>query len=82
MYTCNAIYGEVNEYLRNLKLESSKQATDEWKVEFSNCLIKALDKLPNYIGKVYRGMRNYRHSSLYSVGSVFTWKSFTSTSKS
>lgn len=81
MYTCNSLYGEVNKYLKNLKLESSKQTSDEWKAEFSNCLVKALEKLPNYIGTVYRGMRNYKHSSMYSVGSVFNWKSFTSTSR-
>lgn len=80
MYTFDSLYGKVNTYLRELKLESSKQTSNEWKVEFSNCLIKALEKLPNYIGTVYRGMRNYKHSSTFPGVRAFNWKSFTSTS--
>lgn len=37
-------------------------------------------KLPNFIGKVYRGIRNFRFSDHKKAGDSFYWRSFTSTS--
>ena len=44
------------------------------------CIIKSVLYLPNFLGVVHRGIKNYRFSKLQKTGDVLCWKGFTSTS--
>lgn len=82
MYTRDEFYSNVNKYLRDLRFDKNSTSADQqWKVDYANCLTKALDKLPNFIGTVYRGVARFQHSKQITGNpKVLNWKSFNSTS--
>ena len=50
-------------------------------LKFSGCLIKSLQKLPNYMGFVHRGISGTRFSHFHKTGDMIYFKNFTSSSK-
>jgi len=75
------------EYYRSLNLDLRRNRTAAEQKEFARLLDRALDKLPPYNGVVFRGLSlqsaqlaAIAHSDRYSVGSLFTWRAFSSAS--
>ena len=62
-------------------LVTMSDITKEKEFKFTSSLVDSLRKMPNYIGTVYRGMKNFRFSSHHKAGDSFYWRSFTSTSQ-
>lgn len=75
------------EYYRRLNLDLRRNRTSLEQKEFARLLDQALDKLPAYDGLAFRGVSLHSaqlavitHNNHYSVGSVFTWRAFSSAS--
>lgn len=74
-----SFYTKLNPYLR--KPDRKQIGEQSWYMEFTACLLNSLKRLPPFFGKVYRGVRNYKHSNIFKQGDVFFLRGFISTSQ-
>ena len=79
-YTSSLFYQQLNKSLKMVDF-GNEHNFNEKNLKFSGCLIRSLQKLPNYTGFVHRGINEIRLSHFHKTGDMIYFKQFTSSSK-
>ena len=76
------IYQSLNKYLRETPILSlQRQSFDrEWRLRYASTLLKHLQKIRLFVGNTWRGVSYDPCLSKKDVGTILTFKQFTSTS--
>ena len=74
------LYKMLNYVMRTAGEEADKQLRKY--AQYIKHLVTAANCLPNFVGKVYRGMDMHLPNTVYAEDKVITWQSFSSSSRS
>ena len=75
------LYGTLNYTMRTPGAETDAKIKHKF-ADYIRHTMNAASGLPNFVGKVYRGIDAHLKAATYAVGRTITWQSFSSSSRS